>query len=214
MADSSLSFGSLESRLYEVSIEVTGHKRYYELFFSQVPLLLPETAAVLDAGCGGGLLAIGLLKECHRRTNRGIIVHAFDISPFMLHIARRNATKIAAGDNLKIYCANGRETCFQNNSFDLVMSSGMLEYIPEPGEAIKEIARVLKPSGQLMLSFVKDNALGYSASRLWNFKVLTEAFLREQLYGQGIRDLKEFKVNSHNLYMRALKGIWLGRKTL
>lgn len=205
-------FRNLESRLYESSIELTGHKKYYDNFFQQSSLNLPDGSNVLDAGCGGGLLGIGLLKEYAKKRNIDVTVHAFDNSHSMLYLARENAVRENVEDNLRLYRVDGRDIPFQDFSFDLVMSSGMLEYIHSQEKAIKEITRVLKPRGVLILSFVRDNPLGYLVSKLWNFEVLPEWYLRDKLQREGIKDLGDCTVYSNNFYMKALKGILIGIK--
>ena len=223
--DGKFTLGNLESRLYELGIRVTGHKKYYESFFFQSSLDLDNGCSVLDAGCGGGLLAMALLNEYNRRRGTDITVHAFDIAPSMLYLARGHATRMGFRDRLKLYEANGEnlsdikvfgdegKIALEDESFDLVMSSGMLEYINNPKKAIEEMARVLRPGGQLIFSFVRNNLLGLGASRLWKFSILSDEWLRHEFYQQGIRDFKEFPVISKNYYMKALKSICIGRKS-
>ena len=215
-------FGNIESYLYELGIRVTGHKHYYDQFFSQANLRINDMDNVLDAGCGGGLLAVGLLNEYVKKRNINAIVHAFDISPSMLNLAEANILRNMVRENIRLYRANGQDlsnveefgtgnkTSFHDDSFDLVMSSGMLEYVPEPEKAICEMMRVLKPERQLVLSFVNDSLLGRIASRLWKFKILPKEYLFEQFY--GIKDFQKFDVDSYNFYMKSLKSIYIGQK--
>jgi len=42
---------------------------------------------------------------------------------------------------------------FPENLFDLVFCTQVLEYVPEPAEAVREIHRVLKPGGVALFSF-------------------------------------------------------------
>lgn len=45
---------------------------------------------------------------------------------------------------------------FKTGAFDAVINIQVLEHLQEPGQAIKEMARVLKPGGQLVLTTVMD----------------------------------------------------------
>jgi ubiquinone/menaquinone biosynthesis C-methylase UbiE len=189
----------------------------------QSSLKLRQGDKALDAGCGEGLSAIVLLNEYYKKRGIDITVHAFDISSQMLRLTSKNASRHNLTEQLILYHADGEDlseietlggiqTAFKDSSFDLVMSSGMLEYVAKPEIAIDEMVRVLKPGGQLLFSFAKDNPLGRLLSRLWNFRILSEEYLREQFQLKGIQDLKEFQVNSHNFYMKYLKSICIGRK--
>jgi SAM-dependent methyltransferase len=51
------------------------------------------------------------------------------------------------------YCrTSGTELPFRDGSFDVVMASDVLEHIERDGKAVSEIARVLRPSGSVILS--------------------------------------------------------------
>jgi len=215
-------FNRLESCLYDLSIILTGHKHYYSLFFSQSDLQV-GSGKILDAGCGSGLLSVAFLDEYVNKRGISAVVHAFDISTPMLELAEKNAVKKSVEDNLRLYLADSKDLSdvtelgdcrkirFEDGSFDLVMSSGMLEYTPSPDDAIYEMMRVLKPEGQLVLSFVNDNILGRSLGRLWGFRVLSEEYLFREF--SGIKDFREFSVDSYNCYMKFLKSILIGDKS-
>lgn len=212
-------FGALESRLYDFSICVTGHKHYYDSFFSQSNLRLVNGDRVLDAGCGTGMLSVGLLKEYVVRRGIDVMVQGFDMSEQMLGLAYQNACKRGLGANILLYLGDGQnlmnvkefdkriETQFDNNSFDLVMSSGMLEYVSSPEKAVSEMSRVLKPGKQLVLSFVNDNLLGRGVSKLWGFKILSKGYLLGCF--REIKSFEKFNVDSPNPYMKLLKSIYV-----
>lgn len=48
--------------------------------------------------------------------------------------------------------ADAKKLPFQNNSFDIALLIQVLEHVDEPGQVIKEAARVLKPNGILIIS--------------------------------------------------------------
>jgi SAM-dependent methyltransferase len=47
---------------------------------------------------------------------------------------------------------SGQQLPFKSSTFDLVIATGVFEFFPEPREAAREIHRVLRPGGQLMIS--------------------------------------------------------------
>jgi len=106
-------------------------------------LRLPAGARVLDAGCGPGALSVALAR-------RGCSVRAMDLSREMLQIARSGFRAAKAGPDA--FCrATIEHVPFADASFDLVCSSGVIEYLPDHGRAVAEFHRVLKPGGVLIL---------------------------------------------------------------
>lgn len=100
--------------------------------------------AVLDLGCGAGFdafvaaLAVG-------PTGRVVGV---DLSPEMLAVAERG--RAAAGlSTVEIRQANVEALPFPNATFDVALSNGVLNLIPDKPAALREVFRVLKPGGRL-----------------------------------------------------------------
>jgi ubiquinone/menaquinone biosynthesis C-methylase UbiE len=58
---------------------------------------------------------------------------------------------------------------FADETFDLVLTGGVLEYVPL-GEGLKEFARVLKIGAKLVLIPVKPSIVGSVLEILYNFK--------------------------------------------
>lgn len=180
---------------------------------------------MLDAGCGGGLLSIGFSKEYIFRRGINVTIHAFDISESMLNLTDKIMNSKGVRKYTTLYKADGQDlsnvefykenkiltqSSFHDNSFDLVMTSGMLEHVINPEKSIYELTRVLKPGKQLVLSFVNDNLLGKSVGKLWNFKVLSKDYLFEKF--SEIKDFKKVGVDSYNFSMKCLKSIYIGVK--
>lgn len=103
--------------------------------------------SVLDVGCGTGTLAIAA-KRCVGPAGR---VAAIDASPQMVARARRKAATAAVDIEFKITAAEALP--FPDATFDAVLSTTVLHCLPEEPRrrAIREMRRVLKPSGRLLL---------------------------------------------------------------
>ncbi|HEX2994959.1 MAG TPA: class I SAM-dependent methyltransferase, partial [Anaerolineales bacterium] len=80
-------------------------------------------------------------------------VDALDLSEAMLEQARTKLEKLGLSDRVQFKQGNARELPYPDNTFDLVYNGYMFDLIPLDGFApiLKEMARVLKPGGKLVL---------------------------------------------------------------
>ncbi|MFQ5907406.1 MAG: methyltransferase domain-containing protein [Thermoplasmata archaeon] len=92
---------------------------------------------VLDVGCGTGFLSEGVLETTSS-------VWGLDITPEQLQrAARKLPIPLVRGD--------AENLPFQGERFDAVVSSGSIEYWPDPVRALHEMNRVLRPGGVAMV---------------------------------------------------------------
>jgi SAM-dependent methyltransferase len=61
---------------------------------------------------------------------------------------------------IKVFHGELRSANFKDNSFDIVSARHLIEHIPDPNDIIKEISRLLKPGGRLVIITPNSNALG------------------------------------------------------
>lgn len=94
---------------------------------------------VLDAGCGDGRLA-ALVKDFS-----GAEAYGVDISKKGVAIARSFGIKAKVADISK-------KIPFEDNFFDLVICTETIEHVADPDTLLKEIYRVLSPTGTLLLT--------------------------------------------------------------
>lgn len=123
-----------------------GREEHFDRFFRVNP-----NETVLDAGCGHGEYTIFALA-------RGARVWAIDASEKMLAYTERA-------------CADAGLTCealsrqsvtaieYPDDHFDVVYCLSVLECVPDPDLAMKELARVLKPGGRMYLDVCNANAI-------------------------------------------------------
>lgn len=82
-------------------------------------------------------------------------VCGIDISPRIVRIAGRKAEERSVHPNLSV--SDVRKLAFKDSTFDLVISTSTLDHFPEIDVALKELYRVLKPKGVIILTL--DNGL-------------------------------------------------------
>jgi len=91
---------------------------------------------VLDAGCGDGILSVMMAKK-------GAIVTGCDISEPNIERCRAYA-KEQGLSNIQFQLADSEKLPFADNSFDLVVSSHVLEHLPDFDLGLRELLRVSK----------------------------------------------------------------------
>jgi arsenite methyltransferase len=103
---------------------------------------LRSEMVVADVGAGTGYMAAGLAPLVRE-------VHAFDASPAMLARAREN---LKAHHNIVFHEADGLSLPFPDGSLDAVFANMYLHHCPDPLAAIREMARLLRPGGRLVIT--------------------------------------------------------------
>lgn len=114
------------------------HKRL-KVFFEE--LLNTEDLKgkeLLDAGCGTGWFS---QKACEK----GAVVTSMDLGEGLL-------SKVAQKCDSKRVVGSVLEMPFSEASFEVVISSEVIEHTPDPFKALQEMYRVLRPGGILILS--------------------------------------------------------------
>jgi len=103
-------------------------------------------AKILDAGCGTGLLTLALLRSLHFPVS----ITSLDLSATSITAARK-AVAESPGRTRDVTFTEGNllSLPFADNSLDLVVTSGALEYVPL-GEGLTELSRVITPGGHLL----------------------------------------------------------------
>jgi len=117
-----------------------------ELFGSRADLLgllglLDESWTVGDLGCGTGQLTESIAPFVER-------VIAVDDSSAMLGAARR---RLASMSNVEVKSGRLESLPIGDGSLDAALLFLALHYVPEPGQAIAEARRALKPGGRLLI---------------------------------------------------------------
>jgi ubiquinone/menaquinone biosynthesis C-methylase UbiE len=104
--------------------------------------LLDGKKRILDLGCGSGMF-IGELST------RAKFVVGVDASLEMLKVAKGRAR------GARLVQADADALPFAGGSFDAVVSVTLLQNMPDPAATVREVARVLRPSGVAVLTVLK-----------------------------------------------------------
>jgi ubiquinone/menaquinone biosynthesis C-methylase UbiE len=150
---------------------------------------MPMTASsrVLDVGCGTGELLRRLRAKYPEAALAGL-----DPVAEMLAVAR---DKLSGREDLRIGYADSLP--WSSGTFDAVVSCNMFHYISHPVQALREMARVLRPGGSLVLTDWCDDYLACRVCNLYLrltnrafYKTYREAECMDLLRSAGFRDVK------------------------
>ena len=96
---------------------------------------------VLDVGCGTGFATEGLLGRVET-------VYGLDQS---VHQMEKAFEKFGRHGRVRFCRGDAERLPFADDAFDVVWSSGSIEYWPNPVDALEELRRVARPGGQVLV---------------------------------------------------------------
>lgn len=124
----------------------------YDVVFGAVFESGRKAAMKVAEGIGGRILEFGvgtgIALPNYRRTNRIVGV---DISEPMLQKARERVAKEQLSHVEGLCVMDGAHMGFADNSFDVVIAQFVITVVPHPEETLNEMARVLRPGGEIIL---------------------------------------------------------------
>lgn len=144
---------SILTGLVMIRSSQVGKVKQRERLLDRLNLRGDET--VLDVGCGRGLLLIGAARRLPHGKAVGIdLWQAADLSDNRPEAALANAAAEGVAGRVEVHTGDIQQMPFPEASFDAVVANLALHNIPSAdgrATAIREIARVLKPGGQVAL---------------------------------------------------------------
>ena len=154
------------ARLYDLTFRFNGYGRSLDQYFENHPLPVSRGARILDAGCGTGLLTLALLRSIRFPVS----ITALDLSSTSVAAARKSLY-YSPGRKRDVTFTQGNLLClpFADESLDLVVTSGALEYVPL-ADGLTELARVIAPGGHLLHLPVHPSLIGVFLEILFRFK--------------------------------------------
>lgn len=173
-------------RRYEVLGE-KGHQRLLSKFESLVQPRKGEE--LIELGCGAGAFT-------QRLTKLNLDITGMDISFKSIALAKKNIPDV------EFVVGDIEDTGFKNNSFDIIVYSGVLHHFPDLSKVLGEGFRILRPGGRLfsydpnlrnpiMWLYRHPKSPFYSSKGLTlNERLLTKEEIERKLKKAGFRKVK------------------------
>ena len=115
-------------------------------FAQRVVELGPERGIILDAGTGTARIPI-LIAQLRPAWQ----IMAIDLAQSMLALAEQNVVAAGCEGQIRLEYVDAKLLPYANASFDGVVSNSLLHHLPNPLPFLRELKRVLKPNGFILL---------------------------------------------------------------
>lgn len=162
------SFYDRIAEVHSLALKVNGYRASVAKYLRSLDLKIDECSYVLDAGSGSGIVTLGF-QDAGFRPKKMV---AFDLSYNLLKISAEQfqKEKKVEAENIVPVQGNVLQLPFADNTFDLILTCGVLEYVPLD-DGLREMARVVKPGGKLVFIPVKPSLVGSVLELLYKFKI-------------------------------------------
>lgn len=156
------------AEVQNLAMKVNGYRASVAKYLRSLDLHIDENSVVLDAGSGTGIVTLGLYSAEFKPKQ----TIALDLSFNSLQVSREQFEKDKKTAVQKISAVQGNilSLPFAEETFDLVLTCGVLEYVSLDA-SLKEFARVLKKDAKLVLIPVKPSIVGSVLEIFYNFKI-------------------------------------------
>jgi ubiquinone/menaquinone biosynthesis C-methylase UbiE len=199
MRNPSLSKSDLDNQAYYDDFSGTyerergaGYHRMLDDLEMRVVAPLATGRRVLEVGCGTGLILSRLAQ--HADSAWGV-----DVSDGMVRVAKQRGLSVVLG--------SVTDLPFADASFDLVCSFKVLAHVPDIGRALREIARVTKPGGQMVLEFYNPLSLRYLAKRIAGPQPISEGRDESDIYTRWDAPYVLPRILPPNVELEGLRGV-------
>lgn len=149
-----------------------------------VPFESGNGKSVLEIGCGNGVDGVMWARAGAHYTGVDLTKTAVEATKVHFECLDLDGT---------FQTENAQSLTFEDESFDIVYSHGVLHHTPEPSKAFSEVRRVLKPGGKAILMLYHRNSFNYWVrimGYMW-FRVLVKIMSRLGRWGSDTKALNE-----------------------
>jgi SAM-dependent methyltransferase len=169
----------------KVSVETKQAQKKQAEFMNQLMNTLSGTVCDLATGMGGNL------QRLLEAGSNDFQIVCTDISKRVLAMTRKNKK---TDDSRVFYVAtDGRFMSIKDNSFDYITSAGAFGNIPESDKVARELQRILKPKGKLIIegTYIEKGSKSFELAESMGFeKGMVEEYLIQELKAAGFKNVE------------------------
>ena len=126
--------------------DAMAHGEVDNAFVERVVALGAKTGHFLDVGTGPAQIPILLAQRCP-----DIRLTAIDLSEEMLKIAKRHVAAAELAERITLEHVDAKTLPYPDNTFDGLISNSIVHHIHDSLRALKEMSRVVKPGGLVLI---------------------------------------------------------------
>ena len=115
--------------------------------FAQLAVELgPRAGLILDAGTGPARIPILMVQQRPQWQVIGI-----DLAQSMLEVGQKNIEQSGLQSQIQLELVDAKQLPYPDAHFDMVVSNSLVHHLPHPLPFLRELKRVLKPNGGILL---------------------------------------------------------------
>jgi len=189
-------FAQVSKKYYDQTARRVNYQNAQVYFSKRVTLLeanldvKQKKIKFLDAGCGEGTF-LAMVRKKHP----GLALYGFDLSARQIKLAKQKLKKVP------LQVADAGQMPYQDNFFDVIFINALLHHVESIPVVIKEIVRVCRPGGKIIL--IEPNRLNplvFASSLLKEHEHgglrMSHRYLKRLLQKYNFRSIKFFRLNS------------------
>ena len=184
-----------QGALLAVASTLSGHIAAGDRLLREQIFDLRGLKSILDIGSGAGQLVKPILKYADADAE----VIGCDLSAMMLRRARGRLKS----ERPSFAVADLAHLPFADESFDCVTCGYVLEHLPDARAGLREMSRVMRHGGRMLLLVTEDSLSGAWTSRLWCCRTHNRHDLREMCHQSGLVWKRELWFSRWHRLLRA-----------
>jgi demethylmenaquinone methyltransferase/2-methoxy-6-polyprenyl-1,4-benzoquinol methylase len=138
----------------------------------------------LDCGIGAGLLSEALLQVAAPP----IELHGVDLSSNLLAMSKVKFNR--RGARARLAFADIRHLPYNKDQFELVVSGLVLEHVAQPLDAVREMARALRPDGTLVIVATRRGAPDFYFRRKYRYRPWSGSAIVDWMTTAGLANVR------------------------
>lgn len=175
---------------------------------------IKDGEVILDFGCGAGIDLIFASKLVGDQVK----VVGMDVVPEILERAEKNIGMMDL-KNISLVLSEGEKLIFEDGAFDTIISNSVFNLVPNKEFLFKELYRVLKPNGKLMVvdqlfigREVKEHKERVDSWFQWEGGAVSEKVFLKMLEDAGFVEVEVVKEKSYNSSSKTRGTLVRGKK--